>query len=99
MTKEQAENILAKPVFGDPRCIEAVKRLEEEAETQQLRAYVVGKNIFCGCCGGDGCSVCEEFGYITIPEELAAGWELDVLRDVAKDTGYYEIEEDERDEI
>jgi hypothetical protein len=89
MTKQQAEKILIRPVFGDPECIKAARRLEDEAEAKSLRKRLSAGGYFvtCGACGGEGCDVCGKRGAIEITRQLADSWEPDIVRDVFKEMG------------
>jgi hypothetical protein len=87
MTKSQAEKLLKKPRFGDPECIKAVERLEQEPEIKWLRKLLVGKYTTCPACGDDSsmCDVCKNDGRVQITKQLANSWDLDILRDVARE--------------
>jgi hypothetical protein len=100
MTRERAEEILAKPKFGDSLHIEAVQRIADEPETQRLRNWLVGRDIQCGVCGGraDNCTVCRPDGTIEITRRLVDSWELDVLRDVATEICPAEIHREIEDD-
>jgi hypothetical protein len=91
MTKQQAEEILKAPKFGDPDCIAAARRMADEPEVLRLRSRLSSGGIYvvCGACGGDCslCNVCGAAGAIEITRELADSWELDTLREVFKETG------------
>lgn len=88
MTLAEAKEVLTKPKFGDPRCIEAANVLRDEAVAVELRKQVIGKRVFCGPCGGKpgGCKYCED-GAVTITKELAATWDRDILEGVLEDIG------------
>ncbi len=82
MTLEAAREILTKPKFGDPLCIEAANTLRDEAVAVELRKKVIGKEIACGPCGGKpgGCECCFD-GVMTITAKLAASWDRDILEE------------------
>ncbi len=86
MTLEAAREILTKPKFGDPRCIEAANTLRDEAVAVDLRKQVIGREVFCGACGGKpgGCAGCHD-GAVTITKELAASWDRNILEGVLED--------------
>lgn len=88
MTVDQAKLILSKPKFGDPLCIEAIQRLEDEVEAKRLRLIVTGKTLQCIMCGYRGdkdCPMCKGAGEHKISKELAESWDLDILQDVMEE--------------
>lgn len=96
MTVKEANELLAKPIFGDPRCIQAVKVLEEETEAGALRGALLGKRVECWCCEGSGqirckalceheCPTCEGDDKLTLTQKILADLVLYQLRDLAKE--------------
>ncbi len=91
MTKDYAEKVLANPRFGDPECIAAVNRLAQEPEVQRLRGLLVGRQMVCCLCDGEGtnCELCDPEGLMTLPRDLVDSWELDILQDVYEEISDY----------
>ena len=87
MTIAEAKRILQKPKFGDPTCLSAMKRLEDEKKAEALRTKLIGKRICCGACGGtgDGCEVCAADGTVLITQEWAAKCDREVLESMMED--------------
>jgi len=87
VTLEQAKAILQKPKFGDPQCLAAMKRLDDECKAEALHARVVGKRVVCGACDGtsDGCKVCAADGTVLITKEWADKCSLDVLESMVEE--------------
>lgn len=86
MTLEYAQEILAKPKFGNSSCITALERLKLEPEVQRLREMLIGKRITCGACEGQGkCNVCGKTGKLTLDRTAVNGWEMDLLEEVAEE--------------
>lgn len=96
MTLREAKEVLAKPVFGDPRCLEAKKHIDDHEEAERLRKALTGKHVECWCCEGDGelhchaacvhvCPTCEGEEDLTLTQSILADLVLYQLRDLAKE--------------
>ena len=61
----EAKAILAVPIFGDPKCIEALKLLRDIEKATELRDMLAAAGVSCECddCGGTGeCQACDGTG-------------------------------------
>lgn len=89
MTLAEAKLILRAPKFGDPQCLAAMKRLDDERKAEALRTKLIGKRIPCGACGGTGdrCGICAADGTVLITQEWAAKCDVDVLESMAEELG------------
>lgn len=91
VTVAQAKDILKAPRFGDPRCLEAMKRIRDEEKAEGLRTKLIGKRIPCGACGGTGdrCDLCAADGTVLITQEWAAKMPLDVIESIIEEMEHW----------
>lgn len=100
MKLNEARDILAIPVFGDARCIEAKKVIERHEEEEELRKALVGHKTECWCCEGSGelrckagccakwahvCPTCDGDEKLKLTAELLEDLSLEQLRDLRKE--------------
>lgn len=101
MTLIEARDLLKTPRFGDQRCIEAKRVIEDEAESAHLRSALEGKKVECWCCNGrrylscavgcldkyHPCHTCGAQPKLTLAAGVLKDLVLYQLRDLAKELG------------
>ena len=95
MTVDEARTILARPVFGNPEHIKAVRFLEQVEEAERLRVVLRGKETDCWCCNGSGyidchagclhdCPTCDGADTLLLTTDILADLTYHQLLDIFK---------------
>jgi hypothetical protein len=95
---KEARELLKVPVFGNERCILALKVLQRYEEASKLRLLLNGRKVQCWCCEGRGeidcragcsheCPTCQGENKLRLTPELLSDLYLEQLRDLIQEVG------------